>query len=61
MLSACPDCGSTNLTLIGTGTQKVVDELKKLFPTAKIARMDNDTTSNKEGHYKILSAFNLTQ
>ena len=57
MLSACPDCGSTNLTLIGTGTQKIVDELKKLFPTAKIARMDNDTTSNKEGHYKILSAF----
>ena len=57
MLSACPDCGSSNLTLIGTGTQKIVDELKKLFPTAKIARMDNDTTSNKEGHYKILSAF----
>ena len=57
MLSACPDCASSNLTLIGTGTQKIVDELKKLFPTAKIARMDNDTTSNKEGHYKILSAF----
>lgn len=57
MLSACPECGSTNLTLIGTGTQKIVDELKKLFPEAKIARMDNDTTRNKEGHYKILSAF----
>ncbi len=57
MLSACPECGSANLTLIGTGTQKIVDELKKLFPEAKIARMDNDTTRNKEGHYKILSAF----
>ena len=57
MLSACPDCGSTNLHLLGTGTQKIVDELKKLFPNAKIARMDNDTTRNKEGHYKILSAF----
>ncbi len=57
MLSACPDCGSVNLSLIGTGTQKIVDELKKLFPQAKIARMDNDTTRNKEGHYKILSAF----
>lgn len=57
MLSACPDCGSVNLSFIGTGTQKIVDELKKLFPTARIARMDNDTTRNKEGHYKILSAF----
>ena len=57
MLDACPDCGSTNLNLIGTGTQKIVDELKKLFPSARIARMDNDTTRNKEGHYKILTAF----
>ncbi|MBQ3572889.1 MAG: primosomal protein N', partial [Clostridia bacterium] len=57
MLSACPNCGSVNLSFIGTGTQKIVDELKKLFPTARIARMDNDTTRNKEGHYKILSAF----
>ncbi len=57
MLSACPECGSTNLNLLGTGTQKIVDELKRLFPNAKIARMDNDTTRNKEGHYKILSAF----
>ena len=57
MLSACPECGSTNINLIGTGTQKIVDELKTLFPSASIARMDNDTTRNKEGHYKILSAF----
>ncbi len=56
-LRACPKCGSSNLNLIGTGTQKIVDDLKKLFPNAKIARMDNDTTRNKEGHYKILSAF----
>ena len=45
------------MNLIGTGTQKIVDELKKLFPSARIARMDNDTTRNKEGHYKILTAF----
>jgi len=57
MLSACPECGSTNLSFIGTGTQKIVSELKILFPSAKLIRMDNDTTSNKEGHYKILSAF----
>lgn len=57
MLSACPECGSHNLSFIGTGTQKIVDELKHLFPNASVIRMDNDTTSNKEGHYKILSAF----
>lgn len=57
MLSACPECGSHNLSFIGTGTQKIVTELKQLFPDASIIRMDNDTTSNKEGHYKILSAF----
>lgn len=57
MLSACPECGSHNLSFIGTGTQKIVDELKQLFPNASVIRMDNDTTSNKEGHYKILSAF----
>lgn len=57
MPSACPECGSPNFNLIGTGTQKIVSELKSLFPNAKILRMDNDTTQNKEGHYKILSAF----
>lgn len=57
MLTACPECGSTNLNYIGTGTQKIVTELKQLFPDARIIRMDNDTTSNKDGHYKILSLF----
>ena len=57
MLSACPECGSVHLSYTGTGTQKIVGELKKLFPSARILRMDNDTTSGKEGHYKILKAF----
>lgn len=57
MLSGCPDCGSVNINYSGTGTQKVVDELKELFPSAKILRMDNDTTQNKEGHFKILKDF----
>lgn len=56
-LKACPECGSTNINLMGIGTQKIVWELKQLFPDSVIARMDNDTTQNKEGHYKILSAF----
>ena len=57
MLSACPDCGSVKLAYGGTGTQRIVEQLQKLFPTARILRMDNDTTSGKEGHYKILKAF----
>ncbi len=57
MLSACPDCGGKKLAYAGTGTQRIVAELQKLYPNARILRMDNDTTSGKEGHYKILKAF----
>ncbi|MBO7297930.1 MAG: primosomal protein N' [Clostridia bacterium] len=57
MLSACPECGSIKLSYAGTGTQRIVSDLQKLYPTARILRMDNDTTSGKEGHYKILKTF----
>ncbi len=57
MLSACPDCGGKKLSYAGTGTQRITAELQKLYPTARILRMDNDTTSGKEGHYKILKTF----
>lgn len=57
MLSACPECGGVKLSYAGTGTQRIVADLQKLYPTARILRMDNDTTSGKEGHYKILKTF----
>ena len=57
MLRACPECGGIHINYVGTGTQKVVEDIKKLFPTAKVLRMDNDTTANKEGHLKILKEF----
>ena len=57
MLSACPECGGVKLSYAGTGTQRIVADLQKLYPKARILRMDNDTTSGKEGHYKILKAF----
>ena len=57
MLSACPDCGGKKLTYAGTGTQRIAADLQKMYPTARILRMDNDTTSGKEGHYKILKTF----
>lgn len=57
MLPACPSCGGRHIGYVGTGTQKVVQELKKLYPASRILRMDVDTTSGKEGHYEILSRF----
>ena len=57
MLSACPQCGGRHLRYSGTGTQRVVSEIKELFPNARILRMDNDTVSGKDGHYRILKSF----
>ena len=57
MISACTECGSPFIRYGGTGTERVVSELQKLYPNAKILRMDRDTTQNKEGHFKILSKF----
>lgn len=57
MISACTECGSRFLRYGGMGTERVVDELQKLFPSARILRMDRDTTQNKEGHFSILNAF----
>ena len=57
MLTACPSCGGVHLSYTGTGTQKVVGELRRLFPQARILRMDQDTAAGKEGHYKILKRF----
>lgn len=57
MLPACPECGGKHIRYVGTGTQRIESELKTLYPSARILRMDNDTTNGKEGHYKILKQF----
>ncbi len=57
MPRACPECGGLHLRYGGTGTQRVVADLKHDFPSARILRMDNDAASGKEGHYKILKKF----
>lgn len=56
-ITACPECGSKHIKFFGTGTQKIEDELKKLFPDIRILRMDRDTTSRKGSHEHILSSF----
>ncbi len=53
----CPVCGSSYIRYFGTGTQKIEEETKRLFPDAKILRMDLDTTSQKNSHAKILKKF----
>ena len=53
----CPKCHSDKLRFSGFGTQKAVDDLSKIFPDARILRMDTDATMSKSSHEKILSAF----
>lgn len=57
MVSKCPKCGSKFISALRGGTQMVEESLAKEFPNAKVLRMDQDTTSGKDGHEKILSAF----
>ena len=53
----CPKCGSTFISTFGIGTQQVEQVVRKIFPHARVLRMDMDTTRTKNGHEKILSAF----
>ena len=53
----CPQCGGRDLSQIGTGTQRVEQELESVVPDATVLRMDRDTTSQKHGHHKILQQF----
>ena len=52
----CPACGGT-LQYRGFGTQKAEEELAKLFPEARILRMDQDSTAAKDAHEKLLARF----
>ncbi|MFJ5791387.1 primosomal protein N' [Lysinibacillus sp. NPDC093197] len=53
----CPQCQSEHIRYFGTGTQKVEEEIYKLFPEARVLRMDVDTTKHKGAHEEILQAF----
>ena len=55
--SVCPSCGSRYIRYMGSGTQKVESEVRRLFPFAATARMDIDTTSGKDGHARVLEEF----
>lgn len=55
--TVCPKCGSKYIRYFGGGTQRVEEEVKKLFPTASVIRMDIDTTGKKQSHQEILKRF----
>lgn len=49
----CEACGSENIHPVGAGTEQIENEIAELFPEARIARMDRDTTSGKYAHQEI--------
>ena len=53
----CTRCGSTELSFMGSGTQKIEKYLQENFPNAKVFRMDNDTTRKKNSHEILLNKF----
>lgn len=61
VLSKCPNCGSDKIKYGAVGTEQIVTKLKEYFPEVKILRMDNDTTSTKNAHQKILNEFKVSK
>lgn len=53
----CPECHEKSINDLGVGTEKIEEELNKLFPESKILRMDFDTTSRKGMHEKMIKDF----
>lgn len=53
----CPECGQNSIRYSGYGTQRIEDELSRLFPEARVLRMDADTTSKKFSHQKLFDSF----
>jgi len=53
----CPTCHSTDIEMKGFGTEQVEDTLAEIFPEARIARMDTDTTRSKNAYQQIISDF----
>lgn len=55
--SQCPECGSHNIISKGYGTEKLEDIVEELFPEAKVARMDLDTTRTRSAYERIIADF----
>ncbi len=57
MLDLCPNCKSPHIKQGFVGTERIVEQIKKMFPSARVIRMDNDTTRGKDAHLKLLGEF----
>ena len=57
MPEKCPCCGSTDLRGRGFGTEKVEDQVRELFPDARVARMDLDTTRTRNAYERLIGDF----
>ena len=55
----CEACETSNLSIYGSGTQQAEEQIEVLFPEARVARFDRDSTSKKGAHAKILESFGL--
>ncbi|MBW3468446.1 replication restart helicase PriA [Arthrospiribacter ruber] len=55
--SSCPACGSSKLSAVGLGTERIEESISLLFPEARVARMDLDTTRSKYGYQRLLEDF----
>lgn len=53
----CPECGNEHMKFLGAGTQRLEEEIKKLFPKAKVLRVDADSTLARESYSEYLNAF----
>ena len=53
--TVCPNCGSTELMGRGIGTERIEDQIAEIFPEARIARMDLDTTRTRNAYERLIS------
>lgn len=53
----CPACGQNSLKIFGYGTERIAEEIKEQFPDVSVARMDLDTTRNKDAYQNIIEDF----
>lgn len=53
----CPACGQNSLKIFGYGTERIAEEIKEQFPGYRVARMDLDTTRNKDAYQNIIEDF----
>ena len=58
---SCPQCGSPAIRYLGLGTEAVEQNVRKMFPQARVERFDADSTARKNAHRRILEAFEKQQ